>query len=159
MEVKQGHKEYLLHEVPKLLERLTADVEPRFGLMTARHMVEHLTWTTKILTKRKGEVTDPPTKSQLFFKKFIHEYGAVFQYRPSDKTKADLPPLKYDDFEEAKAQVAVAIQRFYNHFDANPDFKCYNPMMGELGYGELSLQVYQHVRHHLYQFHLLEQYP
>ncbi len=159
MEVKQEHKDFLLNEVPKLLDQLKADVAPRFGLMTAQHMVEHLTWTTKIVTKRKGEVENPPTKGQIRFKQFINEYGAIFKYRSSDKTKADLPALRYDDFEEAKAGVTEAIERFYNHFDAHPDFKCYNAFMGELTYGELSLQVYQHVRYHFYQFHLLEQYP
>ena len=159
MEAKLEHKAFLLNEIPKLLEQLKEDTEPRFGLMTAQHMLEHLSSTIKAVLKRYGDVQDPPTKSQLGFKKFIHEKGAVFQHRPSDKTKADLPKLKYGTFEEAKASLLEAVQRFYNHFEANPDFKCYNDFLGELDFGELSLFEYMHYRYHFYQFGLIETYP
>ena len=159
MQAKLEHKEYLLNEIPKLLEELKEDTAPKFGLMTAQHMVEHLTSTIKAVLHRYGEVQNPPTKGQLGFKKFIHEKGAVSEYRPSDKTKADLPELKYATFEEAKAELPKAVKQFYDHFEANPDFKCYNDFLGELDFGELSLFEYMHYRYHFYQFGLIETYP
>ncbi len=159
MEAKLEHRAYLVNEIPKLLKQLKEDTEPRFGLMTAQHMVEHLTSTIKAVLSRHGEVQNPPTKGQLGFKAFIHEKGAVLTHRPSDKTKADLPALKYGTFEEAKAELPKAVQRFYDHFDANPDFKCYNEFLGEMDFGELSLFEYMHYRYHFYQFALIETYP
>jgi hypothetical protein len=158
MEAKLEHKAFLVNEIPKLLELLEENAPPRFGLMTPQHMVEHLSYTMKGVLARHGEVQDPPTKGQLGFKKFIQN-GAIFQYRPSDKTKADLPKLKYATFEEAKADLVKAVQRFYDHFEANPDFKCYNDFLGELDFDELSLFEYMHFRHHFYQFGLIAQYP
>ncbi len=148
------HQQFLTREVPKLLQQLTKDTQASFGLMTAQHMVEHLTVSIKVATKRKEAPAGPPTERQLGFKRFV-EKGAIFKYRPSTKTKADLPELKYGSFEEAIAQIQPAIDRFYAHFDANPDFKSYNSFMGELDFQELELFNAQHFRYHFWQFGLV----
>ena len=154
----QDKKKFLTEEVMPLLENLTAETPAAFGLMTAQHMVEHLSLTLKGCTRRVGEIENPPTKGQLGFKKFIAK-GAVLQHRPSDKTKADLPPLKFENLEDAKAQVKVAIDRFYDHFEKHPDFMCYNKFFGELGFEELELFNFMHYRYHLWQFGLIDTYP
>lgn len=151
-------KEFLTQQVPDLLKKLNADTAPAFGLMTPQHMVEHLTWVVKSSIKRYGEPVDPPTKGQLGFKRFI-EKGAILKHKPSDKTKADLPELKYNSLEEAAAQIPVAVDRFYNHFEANPGFQSHLPFAGEMSFEELELFHYQHYRFHLWQFGLLATYP
>ena len=151
-------KTFMLNEVLPLLKTLHADKVGNFGLMTPQHMVEHLVVTLKSAVLRRGEPENPPTKGQLGFQRFIAK-GAILEHRPSDKTAADLPPLKYDKIEDAIEQVEVAIDRFYNHFEANPDFKCYNKFFGELGFEELELFSYNHYRYHLWQFGLIESYP
>ena len=148
----------MTREVPKLMAQLKPDTEPRFGLMTPQHMVEHLTLGVKTSVKRYGEPEGTPTDRQLGFKRFI-EKGAIFEHRPNNKTKADLPELKYKSLEEALQQIPVAVERFYNHFEANQDFKAYSAFMGELGFEELELFHYMHFRYHLWQFGLLEKYP
>lgn len=153
----KSKKEFLINDVKELLKKLNPDSEPAFGLMTAQHMVEHLSWTLKGCTKRVGEVENPPTKGQLGFQRFI-EKGAIFEHRPSDKTKADLPALKFENLEHAIEQVVVAIERFYAHFEANPDFKCYNKFFGELNFEQLELFNYNHYKFHLWQFDLNEKY-
>ena len=151
-------KDFLQNEVPQLLSTLNSEREPDFGLMTPQHMVEHLTWVIKSSVKRYGEPEESPTDRQLGFKKFI-ENGAIFEHRPSKKTKADLPELKFGSMNEALAKIPEAIQRFYNQFETNPDYKSYSPIMGELGFEELELFHYMHIRFHLWQFGLLESYP
>jgi len=154
----QSKKNFLTKEVMNLLKNLKPDTEPAFGLMTAQHMAEHLSLTLKGCTKRVGEVENPPTKGQLGFQKFV-EKGATLQHRPSDKTKADLPELKYENLEKAIEQVGVAVERFYTHFEAHPDFKCYNKFFGELDFDQLELFNHNHYRFHLWQFGLIEKYP
>ncbi len=153
LEVK--HKDFFEKDLPQFLQNLAANQAPRFGLMTAQHMVEHLLMTMKTSVKRYGEPEDPPTKGQVGFKAFITK-GAPIEHRPSDKTKADLPELKYANLEEAINKMPEAVSRFYTHYEANPEFRCYNKFMGELGFDELELFHYQHFRFHLHQFHLLE---
>jgi len=149
------NKTFLQSEALPLLQNLKADAEPNFGLMTPQHMVEHLIWVTKTTIGRKGEPEKEPTKSQLYFKKFIAN-GAIFEHRPKPGlTKADLPPLKYDSLQAAIKQVTPAIERFYQHFEDNPNAVCFNPMMGELTKADLEVFHAQHYRWHLHQFGLM----
>lgn len=158
MTASANKKEFLTKQVPELLKKIKPDTEPAFGLMTPQHMVEHLTWVAKSSIKRYGEPQGEPSKRQLGFKKFI-EKGAILEHRPKDKTKADLPELKYGSLDEAISHIPEAVNRFYNHFENNPGFKAYSPFMGELSFEELELFHYQHYRYHLWQFGLLESYP
>ena len=158
MTASTDKKEFLTKQVPELLKKLEADVEPAFGLMTPQHMVEHLTYVVKSTNKRYGEPVDPLTKGQLGFRKFI-ENGAILKHRPSDKTKMDLPELKYSSLEDAVSHIPDAVNRFYNHFEKNTGFKAYSRFIGEMGFEELELFHYQHYRYHLWQFGLLESYP
>ncbi len=151
-------KKFLTVDFPALITNLDPSTVPSFGLMTAQHAVEHLLGLIKMTTQRNGEPENPPTERQLGFKQFI-ENGAVMQYRPSNKTKADLPPLKYESYAEAATETSKAIQAFYDHFEANPDFLAYAFFMGELDFKSLELLHYMHIRHHLWQFRLIESYP
>jgi oxepin-CoA hydrolase/3-oxo-5,6-dehydrosuberyl-CoA semialdehyde dehydrogenase len=141
-----------------LLQDLNSEQAPNFGLMTPQHMLEHLTWIIKSSAKQHENPGNEPSRSQLGFQKFIQK-GAIFQHRPSDKTKEDLPPLKYASYDEALAQIPIAINRFYDHYEAMEIPKGYHPMMGELTFEQIELFHFMHCRYHLWQFGLLEQYP
>lgn len=151
-------KDFLSQEAPALLATLTEDTVPAFGLMTPQHMIEHLTSTIKASIKRYGDPDPALAEKQAGFKRFIDK-GAVLQHRPSNKTAADLPAYKYETLAEAITQIPVAIDRFYTHFETQPDFMSYNRFMGELKFEEIELFHYQHVRYHLWQFGLLPAYP
>lgn len=150
-------KAFLIETVPALLQGLHSDTEPQFGLMTPQHMIEHLTSIIKSSVKRYGEPDPALAERQQGFKRFIAK-GAVFKYRPSDKTKADLPALKYDTLAQAVEQIQVGIERFYHHYEQNPTFKAYHAFMGELDFAELEQFHYQHVRYHFWQFGLIPEY-
>lgn len=147
----------MLEEVPSLLSSLDPDTEPRFGLMTAQHMVEHILNDGKYMYHRLGEPVSPLTEKQKGFQKFI-DNGVPMKHRPSDKTKADLPELKFENLEAAVAEVVSLTQKFYEHFEANPDFMVYNSFMGELPFEKVELFFSQHWRYHLWQFKLIDQF-
>jgi len=72
-------KDFLVNEVPELFKNLKEDTKPSFGIMTPQHMVEHLTWITKVTTTRKGVPEGEPleNKMQKFFDK-----GCIFKHMP-----------------------------------------------------------------------------
>ena len=148
-------KDFLQKQLPELLNKLEAESPANFGVMTAQHMVEHLTWIIKSSIKNYGEAPAEPTKGQLKFKQFIAN-GAVFKHFP--KEDAEVGKLKYASLEEALTQIPIAISRFYDFFEANPDHIPFNPMMGSLSFEELELFHYQHCRYHLWQFDLIKEY-
>ncbi len=149
------YKDFMTQTLPTMLKTLPSDQEPNFGLMSAQHMVEHLIYVVKVTMKRRGEPEAEPTKSQLYFRKFI-ENGAVFQHRPKKgASKADLSELRMANIGAAIAGLEAAIAKFYALYEENPAFKSYNPMMGEFNMEELELFNYQHCRWHAYQFGLI----
>lgn len=149
------YKDFLSKELPQQLSTLSADQTPNFGLMTAHHMVEHLIYVTKSLSKRHGEPEAELTKSQLYFRTFIDK-GCPFEYRPKEGAKVN--DLRTPNIEEAITILALAVERFYNIFKENPNFKSYNKMMGEFDFNDLELFHYQHGRWHLHQFGLIEEF-
>ena len=152
-------RNFLISELPEILKKLTPETKGNFGLMTPQHMVEHLVVVIKTTAKKyEGDREKEPNESQMGFKKFIKS-GAVLKHRPSDKTKADLPPLKYSSLEKIVALMPEAVARFYDLWDNNPDYILYAPFMGEMSFEEVELFHYMHFRFHLWQFGLIEQYP
>lgn len=152
-------RHFLTQEFPKLLERLSKDTEGNFGLMTAQHMVEHLIGAIEsVTTKYKGERENPATEQQLGMQQFIKS-GCVLSHRPSDKTKADLPALKYVTIEEAISLVPKTVKEFYDFQDTNPDYIPYAYYLGEVPFEDVELFHFMHIRYHLWQFSLLEKYP
>ena len=147
------YKQFLVEEFPSRIEALKTSDQPSFGIMTPQHMVEHLILMAKLSTRQYGDVNSPATEGQIKFKKFI-DNGANFEHRPSDKTADDLPKLKYGSLQEAKDDYANAIDRFYNHFEAQPDYLSYNQIQGALGFEDLEFLHYRHFQYHLDQFGL-----
>ena len=152
-------KDFLLNQMPALLKTLTPETAGNFGLMTPQRMVEHIVSVLKNTTvKYEGERESPANERQLGFQKFIRS-GCVLKYRPSDKTKADLPPLKYASLEAVLAEVPAAIQGFYDFWAANEDYIPYASFMGEMPFEDIEHFHYMHFRYHLWQFGLIEEYP
>jgi len=152
-------RDFLTKEFTPLLKKLNADSVPNFGLMTPQHMVEHLIGALgSAVTKYEGERENPPSKGQLGMQQFIKS-GSVITHKPSDKTAADLPALNYDSLEEAISNIPGAVQKYYAFQDENPDYVPYASFMGELAHEDLEFFHFMHIKYHLWQFGLLEQYP
>ncbi len=152
------YKDFLSKELPAKLRTLAGNQAPNFGLMTAQHMVEHLVYVTKSLSKRRGEPEAEMSKSQHYFRKFINA-GCPFEHRPKEgASKADLKDLRSASIEEAIQGLEAATVQFYALFESNPAHKSYNPMMGEFNLAELELFNYQHGRWHLHQFGVIEEF-
>ena len=156
---QNNRRNFLVKELPEILKKLSPEAKGNFGLMTPQHMVEHLVVLMKITAKRyEGDREKELNERQAWFQKFIRS-GAVLKHRPSDKTSADLPPLKCSSLEETIALMPEAVQRFYDFWEANPDYIPYAHFMGEVSFEEVELFHYMHFRFHLWQFGLIAEYP
>ncbi|OJJ18644.1 hypothetical protein BKI52_23840 [marine bacterium AO1-C] len=147
------YKEFLTQQIPEMLTHLKADTEPKWGMMTAQHMLEHLAKVTKSSIKSYGAPPAEPTEGQLKFKAFVND-GIPF--RKNDTKKGKLEDLFYSTIDEAKTAVVEAVNRFYNAFEQTPDLQPYNPIMGALSFKELQTFHDKHFRHHFEQFGLLK---
>ena len=138
-------KEYLINTVPILLKDLKKDNTGAFGIMSPQHMLEHLIKITKAICKDYGPPPNELTDGQKKFMSFLKN-GAVFEHRPSAKSKNELPPLKYDSISKAKREVPIALDRLYS---LDREMKFFNPVMGTVSFEELELFTYKHFKYHL----------
>ena len=138
-------KKFLTETVPQLLQQLSADATPTFGIMTAQHMVEHLVQTSKGTVKGYGPSPDDHSEGQMKFMQFV-EKGANFKFMGNKKAPEDLKPPRLPSLQEAIVVVPEAISRLYS-FDESHKF--YNPMMGTYTFDQMELFHYMHYKHHL----------
>lgn len=152
MSTTAEYKQFLTQDCMDLFAKLQADTAPKFGIMTPQHMVEHLIWTAKSMSKRHGEPDPAAAEKQAKWQMFLQ--NPTFKHMPKDDAK--LGDLKYGSLEEAIAQIPAAVERIYAPFEADEHFKAYNPMMGEIDFEAAQRFHHAHFRYHLDQFGLLD---
>lgn len=152
MATETSNRQFLKTECLDLFKSLNPDEQARFGIMTPQHMVEHLILTTKSMVKRHGEPDPALAEKQAKWQGFLA--NPVFKHFPKDDAK--LSDLRYDSLEAAIAGIPEAVNRLYETFEANPDYKGYNPMMGEYDFETVERFTVAHFKYHMNQFGLVE---
>lgn len=140
----------------QLLDKIEADTQGLWGIMTAQHMVEHLGGV--IYGTAKGMTMPmyvPPEKAQKMKARF---FGAHYPFPQNvsmpgtqDKPKQN-PPLRYASIGEAKAKLQGAVQTFIQQAEAHPDQTSVHGYFGDLTMEEWLRFHVKHIEHHLMQF-------
>ena len=140
--------------IEKKLSSLNEESQAEFGMMTAQHMVEHLTITLKLASGRIAYPPFTPSEQQLEWKEALLFTPMEFPKgikAPGIKTH-ELMPLKYPSLQEAKIQLLKAIREYNTFFEENPDGLTNHPRFGMLNHQEWELFHPKHFKHHLGQF-------
>ena len=153
-----GIKLFLKDDLPLLLEKLKADQEPLWGLMTPQHMVEHLIVTYKMAIGRikipvVSKEEDWPRIKGYFFKD-----SPMKRSVPSPTGKNELQPLRSASLEEAVAKLNKETEHFLSFVEEQPDFIANHPYGGPMTAVEWLLFNRKHIKHHCIQFGLLPDY-
>ncbi len=144
------------NKLDSLLRKLTPDLQPAWGKMTAHHMVEHLAWVIDGAMGKWEVTVITPEEKLPRVKQFISTNFAISQNFAHPNMPADggLPPLQTPN-------IGAAIEAFWQkwtEFDAfmaaNPDKRTNHVVFGSLNYDEWRLMQFKHVVHHLTQFGL-----
>ena len=138
------------------LGKLTPDHKPKWGIMSAQHMVEHLEYNFKIAVGEiESEIVTP--------EKYLEKYqDSVWNYKPMPR-EYDHPHLKKGETEDLNhGSLQEAIDSMLKSFDAyeaffkeNPTVKTKNAVFGELDKQHWDLLIRKHFNHHLAQFELI----
>jgi hypothetical protein len=146
---------FLTHTAPELLSNLAKDKSPKWGIMTAQQMVEHLIVTIKISNGKKAVTLVTPIElleirrtflfGKLPFPKNVKIYGF----------STGVQALKYPDLGAAKEALNSEIQDFITYFEGNDGLKPMHPVFGELTKAEWLLFHEKHFNHHFLQFGLI----
>lgn len=133
--------------------KLNNDTPAYFGIMTAQHMIEHLTITVKLSYGRIKLPDFEPSEKQLAQKHALLN-------TPVDFPKGILAPgigdnllaLRYPDLETAKTELLKSIDGYNNHFDEYPEAMTIHPRFGKLSHEEWERFHRKHFMHHFKQF-------
>src|SRR5690554_1052750 len=144
-------------KIQELLNKLTEDSKPKWGIMTPQHLVEHLEEGYRILS---GEQQDfeiaTPEKILEKVHNSLYNYDKFPQnsHFPTMK-KGELEALKHPDLATAKEKMLEAREEYKTFFKENPDAVLKNMVFGELNKYASYLLERKHLNHHFEQFNLL----
>lgn len=144
-------------QIITLLLTLEPNRQPIFGIMTAQHMVEHLSLVLRLSSGRgEQKLFLPEEKADKIRAIFIHgsralPIGFKTPFLPAD----ELLPLQYSDIPEAIHTLLTDLDNFDDFFRLYPGIKPIHPTMGALHHSEWIIFHNKHFTHHFTQFELL----
>jgi oxepin-CoA hydrolase / 3-oxo-5,6-dehydrosuberyl-CoA semialdehyde dehydrogenase len=141
------------------LDALTAEHRPRWGLMTAQQMVEHLAWAFELSTGRAQVECSIPEDQLPRMKTFLYRNRPSPQGFMNPALRDGLPALRHPDLRQARAALQTEVDRFIEQQRTHPTAIHTHPIFGPIGADEWSRTHFKHGLHHLLQFGLLETEP
>ncbi|AXT52673.1 phenylacetic acid degradation bifunctional protein PaaZ [Aquimarina sp. BL5] len=140
------------------LAKLTEDTKPKWGTMTAQHMLEHVEKTIRI---GAGEIQDFEIATPEEYLEKVQEM--VYNHKPMPKghkhplmKEGVLEDLVHEDLTTAKMKLLEAMDEFEIYFKENPDAITKNVVFGEMNKFEWDLLNVKHLNHHFSQFGLFD---
>lgn len=144
-------------KINQCLSKLDADTQPKWGIMTPQHMVEHLEYTYKIAS---GELQDfevaTPEKILEKVKNSLWNYDKFPKNSQFPLLEKDtLDALKHEDLATAIDKFKAQREKYLEYFKEHPEAILRNMVFGELNRYEWYLLERKHLNHHFEQFNLL----
>ena len=138
------------------LHKLTENSQPKWGILTPQHMLEHLEF---FLQMAVGKVETPITTPE---KRLERTQDSLYNYRPMPRTfdhpllrKGETEDLRYESLEEAKTALLNTYEEYEAYYKANPEAVHNNTIFGALDKTLWDLLNRKHFNHHFEQFGLL----
>ena len=144
-------------KIDECLSKLTEETEPKWGIMTPQHMIEHLEYTYKIAA---GKIQDfeisTPEKILEKVKNSLWNYKKFPQNSQFPQLEKDtLDDLKHPDLETAIIKFKEQRDAYIEYFKVHSDATLKNMVFGELNKYDWYLLERKHLNHHFEQFGLL----
>lgn len=144
-------------KVKELLDKLTEDSKPKWGIMTPQHMLEHMEYTYKIAS---GEIQDFDIVTPEKILDKVHASLYNYEKFPQNSKfplleENKLEPLEHANFDIAKEKFLEARKNYLEYFKENPTATLNNLVFGEMNKYEWYLLDRKHLNHHFEQFGLL----
>ena len=145
-------------KIEESLSKLATDTQPKWGILTPQHLLEHLELGYKIMS---GEIQDFEIATPEKILEQVHHSLYNFDKFPLGSAfptyrKEELEDLIHPDFETAKAKFFEARKAYQTFFKENPDAILKNMVFGELNRYESYLLERKHLNHHFEQFGILD---
>jgi len=143
--------------VEACINKLTQDTQPKWGILTPQHLLEHLEQGYRIMS---GEIQDFEIATPEKILEKVHHSLYNYEKFPQGTAfptmkKGELEDLIHPDFETAKTKFFEARAAYQAFFKENPEAVMKNMVFGELNRYESYLLERKHLNHHFEQFGLI----
>ncbi len=155
MPVTSQLEQFLTVETPTLLTNLSEETAPKWGIMTAQHMVEHLAGTMRLSNGKRAVNRITPIEQLESRRNFLFGPQPFQKNIKPNPGPAVLQELKLINLDAAKIALLNEIQDFLTYFEGHDGLKPMNPIYGELTKQEWIIFHQKHFKHHFTQFGLL----
>lgn len=149
--------EMTAEKIQACLDKLTEASQPKWGILTAQHLIEHLEEGYRIMSGEKQDF-EIATPEKILDK--VHH--SLYNYEPFPKgtafptmKKGELEDLIHPDLATAKAKFWEAREAYVSFFKQNPEAVMKNMVFGHLNRYESYLLERKHLNHHFEQFDVL----
>jgi oxepin-CoA hydrolase/3-oxo-5,6-dehydrosuberyl-CoA semialdehyde dehydrogenase len=143
-------------ELNELLNTLTEDTLPKWGVMRPQNMVEHLALVTEH-TNGKRIAAQRTTEDEAKAAKqiIIYSDAEIPQGLKSPLAGEGADPFRFSNLDEAKQDLNKQLDDFETYFKRNPSATPVQPRFGPLTYNEWVILHNKHFTHHFKQFGLM----
>lgn len=145
-------------DVNTYIDKLTENITPHWGLMTAQHTVEHLLLILNVSIgkyERKIAIETPLEKLPKYKASLMGDYPFPQDFKAPILPKDTLLPLLYDSLSTAKSELLKGIAAFFAYYQENPQAIHTHPVFGDCNFEEWKRFHAKHFTHHFAQFGLL----
>lgn len=151
---------FITEEVPGLLNGLTSNSEPQWGLMDAQQMVEHVSSVFYISMHDVGlKITTPADKLEIVRGFLWNDRPMARNFFIEGVSNREPVTYKFETLDKAKTILLVSIRKFYDYYQQNPEATRIHPVFGLLNFEEWERFHFKHLQHHFSQFGLVEVAP
>jgi oxepin-CoA hydrolase/3-oxo-5,6-dehydrosuberyl-CoA semialdehyde dehydrogenase len=148
--------DYSIPKVEELLPGLTEDTKPKWGIMSAQHMVEHIEFFHQVaMRKIEVEMVTPENRLEKYTESLYNYRKMPKNYDLPILKKGETEDLRYGSLDEAKSALINSLNEIEEAYKNEPSFTAMNPTFGELNHYEWKLYCRKHIQHHFEQFGLL----
>jgi len=151
---------FVVKQSPKIVIELEPNQKPKWGTMTPQQMVEHLSLRFAYASKKVKGVPFMTSERMAFYKaKFFNDQKPI---RKNFTAKGLIPAdqgvkNRYKDLKEAVFVYKKSLEEFDKYFKINPIALTYHPFFGYLSFEEWIFYYDLHIKHHFYQFGLIDE--
>jgi oxepin-CoA hydrolase/3-oxo-5,6-dehydrosuberyl-CoA semialdehyde dehydrogenase len=136
-------------------DALTENTKPKWGLMTAQHLVEHFEFFTNMaLGKIPCEIVTPADRVEKFQESLWNYFPMPKSFDHPVLKKGETEELNHANLAEAKKAFFAAYDELELFFENNPNATVPNPVFGNLDAYDWYLLSRKHFAHHFEQFGL-----
>jgi len=146
---------FLKEEFISLIGKIDPQGKPKWGVMNAQQMIEHLSDSVRIANGKDIKKILTPAENLPRAKAFMMSDKPFKENTKNVELPEVPPPVRKSGMNLAIEELQGELKDFFSVFENEPGKSIANPFYGDLNYAEWVQLLHKHFTHHLRQFNII----